>query len=193
MNTAERLVQVRKEHHYNRREAAAELGVPYTTLTKYENGTRNPPYSFLYAFAKKFGVTVEYLACYSDYPEKSEFGNGIYGSIALEKSISDLIDNVGYRINQSNIDPSVMYIEKNGSGGSAKVYKDDIESLYSVISEFVTNATNLLFNYAITREMSDMQDNMNLFTEFANAICPKTNDSLDSVSDSDTQPPEQEE
>ena len=189
MSTAERLVQVRKEHRYNRREAAAELGVPYTTLTKYENGTRNPPYSFLYAFAKKFGVTVEYLACYSDYPEKSEFGNGVYGSIALEKSISDLIDNIGYRINPS-INPSVMYIEKNGSGGSAKVYKDDIESLYSAISEFVTNAANLLFSYAITREMSEMQVNMNLFTEFANAICQKTNDASASVSNSDTQPPE---
>ena len=192
MSTAERLVQVRKEHRYNRREAAAELGVPYTTLTKYENGTRNPPYSFLYAFAKKFGVTVEYLACYSDYPEKSEFGNGVYGSIALEKSISDLIDNIGYRINPS-INPSVMYIEKNGSGGSAKVYKDDIESLYSAISEFVTNAANLLFSYAITREMSEMQVNMNLFTEFANAICQKTNDASASVSNSDTQSPEHEE
>lgn len=61
ISIAEILTQVRKEHHYTRRELAAELDCPYSTLTKYENGTREPSYKYLRKFARMFNTTVDCL------------------------------------------------------------------------------------------------------------------------------------
>ena len=38
---------------------AKELGIPYSTLQSYEEGTRNPPEAFKDKFASYFGVSKE--------------------------------------------------------------------------------------------------------------------------------------
>ena len=170
VNTAERIVQIRKEHRYSRREVAAELNIPYATLTKYENGTRNPPYSFLFAFAKKFGVTVEYLAGYSDTQAASPFGNGIYGHIALDKSISELLDNVGYRIYGNPASKRIYLNRTSTPNGTARIYKDEADALHFAISEFARNAASVLFSYAIARETAEIEEENNSFSDFIDKL-----------------------
>ena len=61
MNLPEKLKEVRKQHGYTRRQLAAELGRNYATITKYENGEREPGHTYLVEIARKFGVTTDYL------------------------------------------------------------------------------------------------------------------------------------
>ena len=57
----ERLVKIRKEKGYTRKELSDLLGIPYRTLTNYENGEREPGHSFIVRIAKEFNVTTDYL------------------------------------------------------------------------------------------------------------------------------------
>lgn len=61
MTVAERLVSVREANGYTRKQLAEELGKPYATITKYENGQREPGHAYLVLIAQKFGVSVDYL------------------------------------------------------------------------------------------------------------------------------------
>lgn len=61
MTVAERLVKVRTDNGYTRRQLSEELKMPYPTITKYENGQREPGHEYLITIAQKFGVTVDYL------------------------------------------------------------------------------------------------------------------------------------
>ena len=56
-----RLRELREERHWNRREAADFLGKPYTTYVNHENGFREPNSEDLIAYAKAYGVSVDYL------------------------------------------------------------------------------------------------------------------------------------
>ena len=47
MSLPEKLKEVRKQHGYTRRQLAAELGRNYATITKYENGEREPGHTYL--------------------------------------------------------------------------------------------------------------------------------------------------
>ena len=61
MSLPEKLKEVRKQHGYTRRQLAAELGRNYATITKYENGEREPGHTYLMEIAQKFNVTTDYL------------------------------------------------------------------------------------------------------------------------------------
>ena len=61
MTLAERLVSIREENGYTRKRLSDELGKPYATITKYENGQREPGHDYLLLIAEKFGVTVDYI------------------------------------------------------------------------------------------------------------------------------------
>lgn len=68
MNLPEKLKAVRKQHGYTRRQLAAELGRNYATITKYENGEREPGHTYLVEIAQKFGVTTDYLLGLEEFP-----------------------------------------------------------------------------------------------------------------------------
>lgn len=61
MGIPERLVEVRERHGYTRKRLAEELGKPYATITKYENGEREAGSEYLKLIAGKFHVTTDYL------------------------------------------------------------------------------------------------------------------------------------
>ena len=61
MGIPERLVEVRERNGYTRKRLAEELGKPYATITKYENGEREPGSGYLISIAEKFNVTTDYL------------------------------------------------------------------------------------------------------------------------------------
>lgn len=61
MGIPERLVEVRERHGYTRKRLAEELGKPYATITKYENGEREAGSEYLKLIAEKFHVTTDFL------------------------------------------------------------------------------------------------------------------------------------
>ena len=63
-----RLSQLRQEKGLNMREAARQLGMPYTTYVNYEKGTREPNSETLISLAKFYGTSIYYLLCKSDSP-----------------------------------------------------------------------------------------------------------------------------
>ena len=58
-----RLSQLRQEKGLNMREAARQLGMPYTTYVNYEKGTREPNSETLISLAKFYGTSIDYLLC----------------------------------------------------------------------------------------------------------------------------------
>ena len=64
-----RLRELREERNWNRREAADFLGKPYTTYVNHENGFREPNSEDLIAYAKAYGVSVDYLVGRTDSKE----------------------------------------------------------------------------------------------------------------------------
>lgn len=71
MGIPERLVEVREKNGYTRKRLAEELGKPYATITKYENGEREAGSSYLIEIAQKFHVTIDYLLGLSNDPNGS--------------------------------------------------------------------------------------------------------------------------
>ena len=63
-----RLSQLRQKKGLNMREAARQLGMPYTTYVNYEKGTREPNSETLISLAKFYGTSIDYLLCKSDSP-----------------------------------------------------------------------------------------------------------------------------
>ena len=63
-----RLSQLRQEKGLNMREAARQLGMPYTTYVNSEKGTREPNSETLISLAKFYGTSIDYLLCKSDSP-----------------------------------------------------------------------------------------------------------------------------
>ena len=61
MGIPERLVEVRERNGYTRKRLAEELGKPYATITKYENGEREAGSGYLISIVEKFNVTTDYL------------------------------------------------------------------------------------------------------------------------------------
>lgn len=61
MSISQRLVEIRESHGYTRKRLAQELNRPYTTVTKYESGEREPGHAYVIEVAKKFGVSTDYI------------------------------------------------------------------------------------------------------------------------------------
>lgn len=78
----ERLVEAREFCGYNRKDFAAELGIPYRTITNYENGSREPGSDYLLKVADKCGVTTDWLLGLSD----SARENSPYSNLLIQNS-----------------------------------------------------------------------------------------------------------
>lgn len=62
----ERLVKARESVGYNRKEFAGILGIPYRTVTNYENGSREPGWDYLIKVANFCGCTTDWLLGLND-------------------------------------------------------------------------------------------------------------------------------
>lgn len=82
MSISERLVKIREQNGYTRKRLAEELGRPYTTITKYESGEREPGHTYIIEIAKKFGVTTDYILGISQ----------LEGSQSIQKNSPDFSD-----------------------------------------------------------------------------------------------------
>ena len=62
----ERLRECRKRKGKSQEEAAAEMGMPYRSYRRYENGESEPTLSPLKKLAVYYGVTIDFLAGLKD-------------------------------------------------------------------------------------------------------------------------------
>lgn len=150
MSTPTRIKEVREQNGYSRKDFAIALGVPYSTLTNYENGTREPPYDFLLKIAHIFGTTVDYLLCRSNVPEwPSEIGRGTFGEIELERCVAVLLEGTGFVFSNT---AEHLYLDMiAGDGESVSITKDEWKQLVSNIVSYATYTTKTLYDKAQER------------------------------------------
>jgi len=74
---AERIKQLRKNLGLNQSEFCKKLGIKQSTLSSYENGTVSPSNEVLYAIAKQYHVSLDWLFGISD----NEFSLSSMGDI----------------------------------------------------------------------------------------------------------------
>lgn len=86
MSIPEKLIEVRERYGYTRKRLAEELGKPYTTITKYENGEREAGSEYLIEIAKKFHVSTDYLLGLETEKSPEPEATGL-GEITREMSI----------------------------------------------------------------------------------------------------------
>jgi len=67
-----RLRDLRLLMGWNMKQAAEEIGMPYTTYISYEKEDREMNSEVLVKFADFYGCSVDYLICKSDSPERDE-------------------------------------------------------------------------------------------------------------------------
>ena len=67
----ERLIKAREYLGYNRKSFAEELGIPYRTVTNYENGSREPGGEYISRVADFCGCTTDWLLGLSDNPRET--------------------------------------------------------------------------------------------------------------------------
>ena len=109
MGIPERLVEVREKNGYTRKRLAEELGKPYATITKYENGEREAGSSYLIEIANKFHVTIDYLLGLTDnshqfYKQKENSPAPAEAEVEeIEKWHTDLLVDRGYIRNGEDI------------------------------------------------------------------------------------------
>lgn len=63
-----RLRELRKARHLTQEQLAEKFGVQKITISRYENGEREPTFETLNGLASFFGVTVDYLLGRTDEP-----------------------------------------------------------------------------------------------------------------------------
>lgn len=61
MAFSDRLRQLREEHNLSRERLAKVIGVSYSTIAKYESGTREPDFKTLDKMSDFFEVTTDYI------------------------------------------------------------------------------------------------------------------------------------
>lgn len=88
MSIGSRLIELRKDRGYSRKEFAEFIGIPVTTLRNYELGKREPGHPFIVQMAYMFNVSTDYLLCLTD--DKSPIYVNSDLAIFNEKEISVL-------------------------------------------------------------------------------------------------------
>ena len=102
----QRLIAARNAAGYNRKQFAAELGIPYRTITNYENGSREPGSDYISKVADFCGCTTDWLLGLTDSP--GEVGNEAGGP--LEPQL-ELLMRVCEPLNATAIGRLIAYAE----------------------------------------------------------------------------------
>ena len=66
MKLPERLLMLRQERNLSQKALALEMGMALNTYVRYERGEREPTASTLMQIAEFYGVTLDYLAGWSE-------------------------------------------------------------------------------------------------------------------------------
>ena len=72
IKTAERLIQLRKEHGFSQEELAAKLGVSRQAVSKWERGEASPDTDNLIALAKLYQISLDELLDHKVEPKEEK-------------------------------------------------------------------------------------------------------------------------
>lgn len=86
----ERLRELRLLMGWNMKQAAHEMGIPYTTYVGYEKGEREPNSEMLIKFADFYGVTIDYLIGLDDTPSHDDDDGELADILQVLKDREDL-------------------------------------------------------------------------------------------------------
>ncbi len=67
MKIAKRLIELRKEKNITQKELAKNIGCTDSAVSLWELGTSEPKASYIFAIAKYFNITSDYLLGLTDY------------------------------------------------------------------------------------------------------------------------------
>jgi len=97
----------------SRRQLAADMGISYSALAKYELGERHPDHDLLLRFSKYFDVTVDYLLgntnIYLENLDMMKDKKSAYDNVTASNTFSGI--NIEYlqlalEMQEANLDPS---------------------------------------------------------------------------------------
>ncbi len=66
-----RIKELRKKKNITQLKLAFDLNVSQNTLSRYETGEREPSYDVLIKIADYFNVSIDYLLCLTDKPDRN--------------------------------------------------------------------------------------------------------------------------
>ena len=137
-----RIYELRTQMGITMKEAAARLGMPYTTYVNYEKGTREPNSETLILLARFFGTTIDNLLGKTDalippgfqpMPEMSAVP--LVGSIACGTPIL-AEQNIEARIGVPALWQADFALTCHGNSMAAMIQDGDIVSMYDLEFEY---------------------------------------------------------
>lgn len=90
-----RIMELREKYNIDKTEFAKRIGVDKSTITRYEDGDRQPTLDVLLKIKQVFGVSLDWLAGF-DTDENVEYGEVITNCIKANISPSNLNDAVEF-------------------------------------------------------------------------------------------------
>ena len=103
--TRQRLIEARALVNMNRKDFAAALGIPYRTITNYENGAREPGSDYISKVADFCGCTTDWLLGLSE-----SIGEKAKDADVLDPQL-ELLINVCRPLNSAAIGRLIAYAE----------------------------------------------------------------------------------
>ena len=157
MPISTRIRQIRLANGLSRREFADELGIPYSTLTNYENGTRTPSYDFLFKLLNRFdGTTMDYLLCLTDSPSQGNLSVGLCADTDKKKGLLGLLHAAGYSyyvdVEKNRYTLSEYPSEEDGP--PVEVKQEEVEQLFEKLVEYTRFIASSLYKKAADRDSS---------------------------------------
>lgn len=152
MPTSTRIKEIREREGYSRKDFAKEYGIPYSTLTNYENGTRKPPYDLLLRMAEEFGTTVDYLLCYTDSPKQKGGSAGLFGEVEMQRGLDILLKNIGFMFSVDGKRYSIYKWHESDEDRECEVTRNELEQLFNGIIDFARFTATSLYDKALSRE-----------------------------------------
>lgn len=101
-----RLVEAREFNGYNRKQFAEALGIPYRTITNYENGAREPGSDYLTKVADFCGCTTDWLLGLTDNAREKVSANSESDNPKIEALLIAC-----RQLNSAAIDKVIVYAE----------------------------------------------------------------------------------
>lgn len=138
----------RHDKQITQKDMAKEYYVAESEISRVERGAKDPQISVLYAYAEKFGVTIEYLLGYS---EAKSYENATIGH---ELGLSDeAIETLKFIKNYSHVySNAVAVINAFLSQDNPDIYSADERSSFDACSLFSGIFDSLLSEYATEQQ-----------------------------------------
>lgn len=106
----DRLKELRKEKDITIEQLASDLGSAKSTISRYENGLREPKKDFLEMLSSYFDVSIDYLLGKTN--TKKQLNNS-YKEKDIEKAIDELMEQQGLMLSGEPLNEEDLFLLRN--------------------------------------------------------------------------------